>query len=200
MITNLIYAFHNSSMYNKSMDESPETTTGQPQELTSDERQKIFRVVNEIVGNQNDPDTVKIQKTGWMDSADAKDLIENAPTLDLGDAKPGDVIWYRTKNSTNYFLLTNRTLERDILEGSFQSVRNDGKEGRSYERVYLNGAGAGGTSIAKNSIKKGFPVELALPRDPQATDPRAKIIESTPVQEMGIIRDQEIVSFETNTL
>ncbi len=168
------------------------TGEDQPQTraLTPEERLKLFNYVNEMLKGAQLDKAIGVDNAGRMDSKQTAELIDKLQTLDLATAQIGDVVWWKTKNSNNYFLVGSSTEGK--LTGSFKSFRNDGQDGRSYEIAHLLGAGIPDSIIVTGVIKQNLPVEMSIPKETTEEPSPPKKYLSSSVQDMGIIQGSEI--------
>lgn len=132
----------------------------QPKILTPEERLKVFTKLNEMLKSTEISGPIGMDERGGMDSTKTAEIISSLEGLDLSNAKSGDVVWWKTANSSNLFLVED---ENKTPTGSFKSFPNDNSEGRTYENAILLGAGIRGGMLVEGNLKKGLPAEMTIP-------------------------------------
>lgn len=177
------------------MDPSGEFPSQELPQHTPETRMKMFQRVNEMVkeGQVKIPSgNIQMSEAGQTSSKDTAEFLDSMESMDIKDAKPNDVIWWQTKNSRNYFVVEKITPDGKI-KGSFQSFREDGTDGRSFEDAVLKGASKMSDVLVTGKILKGVPVELGIP-DPEITGeiPSRRIYTTTRAVDMGTIKGSEI--------
>ncbi|MDO8269196.1 MAG: hypothetical protein Q7T54_00820, partial [Candidatus Levybacteria bacterium] len=91
----------------------------QPAPLTPEERLKIFNEVNNKFAVRTKT-TIGMDVLGRTDVGQAIELTNQLETLDLSNAKEGDIVWWLTENSNNYFLVSGINELNKELSGSFK--------------------------------------------------------------------------------
>lgn len=184
------------------MDPTGEIPTGEIPPITPEVRMRMFQTVHEMIkgGQISAPEgKIEFSPSGQTSSKDTAEFISGMESLDVTEVKPGDVIWWQTKNSRNYFVVEDVSANK-VIKGAFQNFRDDGKENRSFEEATFSGASKMGDVLVAGKIVKGIPVELKVP-DPehQGEIPSRRIFNTTSVLDMGIVSRTEINPEAQNT-
>ena len=155
------------------------------QVLSPEERLKIFNEVNRMV-KSSPQQPIGMNAAGQSDSKQTAEFVQNLEELDISGASEGDIVWWQTDNSRNYFLVSKPNELRKELVGSFQSFANDDQEGRAYDSAVLKGAGVRGGILIPGVLKKGMSVLMNLPKESSELGP-PKEYQSSPARNFGAI-------------
>ena len=174
------------------MEDTGEGAPNNPQILALEQRLELIKKINEIVRQTGKTgiSSIGVDAHGKTPSTQIAEFALEQEALDVSDAKPNDVIWWRTKNSNNYLFVADNA--QNGIWGSFQSERNDGRKPRSYDSVRFDGAEVSNASTLGGQIRKNLPTRLSFPRKPNQAPGDNPIISSSRVVEMGIIRSEQL--------
>lgn len=155
--------------------------------LTPDIRLKILKGVNELFRTTNSS-PININDRGLIESTRTAELIGKLASVDITLAEIGNVVWWITDNSNNYFLVESVDKIAKSLNGSFASFKKDGEEGRNYDAATLLGSGIKGGLLVPGELKKGLPVEMSISNSLNPDIP-PKHYWSSPTTGIGIINE-----------
>ncbi len=159
----------------------------QPQQpLTPEQRLEVIKRIQELAKAAEVNGPIAVNPDGGTDAVTTAEIMNSQNSLDMKAVQTGDVVWYRTKNGTNYLFIEGRD-EHGRLKGPLENVRTDGRDNKRYDNVFFNGSTTGhGGMIKPDSIIQNMRVELILPRTEEGGE--LKELVSTPVEGMGIIK------------
>lgn len=156
---------------------------------------RIFKIVNKLLRATGFPSNeeykVQVRPGGGIDAIQLAELLISQPHINLSDAKPGDVVWWRDeKGYTGYFLITEPYFDpgnavdfrhgRGILRIESEHGIIENEEGT------VEGAGFEMTHLGK--ISKNLPIRIAIPQPSRHWG----YYQTYPVVDMGIIQAEDI--------